>query len=557
MRIKDDPYQIEVARQIAEAFEEGIQDVFLEAPTGSGKSGIAYFVHRETGYKTCVISHQKVLLDQYEDLLSPYCVTIKGKGNYECLVDPSCTVDIALCQYGHQCSERTQCEYFSNRDVAATAPFMNTTYQFVLSMYDTSFGEGGFQYGKDLYIFDECHNTPSLFTDYRRVRIGSVDIKNYNELMELLKGNPLYKKIFDLASTLKQQLENVDRKLINEDNFQPVFSDIFSNMYHISQALAPVISSVIKDKSKSYFARRLGHINSFITSSCCKHSNMKDFFGSVLQNKEFVLEKTDDGPVWDISVVPLRIDTMFPSVVKDLAPRRLFMSSTIFGAKRLRAELGLRGPFKFIGLPSKFDVENRRVFSIPIMAVNHKAVTERKLDPLVKTAIEICLEHNEQGDSGVIFTPSYSLTKLLYDDMGRVLKKAGMEVLYNLGADGRDEVLEKFKEANGRNKVLISPSFFEGVNFTGDISRFQIIPKVPFKSLGSRYVTEKMKMFPSWYGVLACSDIVQAAGRSVRNESDFAITYILDSNFERLLATHKEYLPQWFKEALLTRKMRL
>ena len=36
--IRNDEYQLEIAEQIAKAFEDGAENVVLEAPTGSGKS---------------------------------------------------------------------------------------------------------------------------------------------------------------------------------------------------------------------------------------------------------------------------------------------------------------------------------------------------------------------------------------------------------------------------------------------------------------------------------------------------------------------------------------
>ena len=39
---------------------------------------------------------------------------------------------------------------------------------------------------------------------------------------------------------------------------------------------------------------------------------------------------------------------MFPRVANALAPKRIFMSSTIFGADRLRKELGITEKYKFI-----------------------------------------------------------------------------------------------------------------------------------------------------------------------------------------------------------------
>ena len=128
-------------------------------------------------------------------------------------------------------------------------------------------------------------------------------------------------------------------------------------------------------------------------------------------------------------------------------------------------------------------------------------------------------------------------------------------MLANTSGADRDEILNTFRDERIKKpKILISPSFFEGVNFENDYSRFQIISKVPFLSLGSKYVKTKMQLDQTWYSVSAIKNIVQASGRSVRNENDYAITYILDSNFNRVFGAYSQYVPQWFKDALLIKR---
>lgn len=284
---------------------------------------------------------------------------------------------------------------------------------------------------------------------------------------------------------------------------------------------------------------------------------MYKFFGDIFVNKDFVLEKSQpNADKWELAIIPLRVDGMFPMVADQLAPKRIFMSSTIFGADRLRKELGINKNYKFLGFESKFPVENRKVFSFPVATMNFSTVNNigkmREVTDLIR---DICLKHNKKDESGYIFTPSYSLAKIIFEDISEDLHRAGMKVIMNTSASNRDESIQKFRnEKDNRNKVLISPSFSEGVNFEGDISRFQIIPKVPFLSLGSRYISEKLKRDPTWYNICALTTIIQTAGRSIRSESDYATTYILDTNFQRIIQKYEEYIPGWFKDAIFLKK---
>jgi len=82
--------------------------------------------------------------------------------------------------------------------------------------------------------------------------------------------------------------------------------------------------------------------------------------------------------------------------------------------------------------------------------------------------------------------------------------------------------------------VLISPSLFEGVDLPDDASRFQIIVKAPYASLGDnriKYIAENHKDIYSLNTILK---IVQGCGRSVRSQNDHCTTYFLDNNIRWL-----------------------
>jgi Rad3-related DNA helicase len=113
----------------------------------------------------------------------------------------------------------------------------------------------------------------------------------------------------------------------------------------------------------------------------------------------------------------------------------------------------------------------------------------------------------------------------------------------------REEVLEKHY-ASIKPTVLISPSLHLGVDLKDDLSRFQVIVKVPYPDLTDRKVSamkEKDQKWYTWYTVLR---LAQSYGRSVRNADDHADTYILDSSIEYLLKSAQDMVPKWFTEAV-------
>ena len=99
--------------------------------------------------------------------------------------------------------------------------------------------------------------------------------------------------------------------------------------------------------------------------------------------------------------------------------------------------------------------------------------------------------------------------------------------------------------------VLLSPSMTEGVDLKGDLSRFQVICKVPYPWLGDPIVRKRMNKFPNWYPLKTATTVVQAVGRSVRNSEDTAITYILDSDWQRFYSKNKKLFCEDFKRLIV------
>ena len=60
-----------------------------------------------------------------------------------------------------------------------------------------------------------------------------------------------------------------------------------------------------------------------------------------------------------------------------------------------------------------------------------------------------------------------------------------------------------------------------------------------------------MNKWKNWYPLQTAKLIVQAAGRSIRSVDDVAITYILDSDWDRFFRNNSHMFPSTFKEALV------
>lgn len=94
----------------------------------------------------------------------------------------------------------------------------------------------------------------------------------------------------------------------------------------------------------------------------------------------------------------------------------------------------------------------------------------------------------------------------------------------------REEKLQEHIDSK-EPTVLVSPSMTEGVDLRDDASRWQVIAKVPFLYLGDEMTKKRMDRNGSWYDFVTARTIIQSLGRSIRNENDHAVSYILDSDW--------------------------
>ena len=116
-------------------------------------------------------------------------------------------------------------------------------------------------------------------------------------------------------------------------------------------------------------------------------------------------------------------------------------------------------------------------------------------------------------------------------------------------SDNRDRVL--WKHENGKQPtVLLTPSMSEGVDLKGDKARFQILCKVPYPYLGDKLVKKRMNKWRWWYPLQTAKTVVQSVGRSIRSMDDHAVTYILDSDWERFYYRNKNMFPKDFRSCL-------
>jgi Rad3-related DNA helicase len=152
-----------------------------------------------------------------------------------------------------------------------------------------------------------------------------------------------------------------------------------------------------------------------------------------------------------------------------------------------------------------------------------------------------------RNEKGIIHTTSYSQLHFIRDNIG---KENASRLIETASTLDRNEVLKKHYTSKNPT-VLISPSLHLGVDLKDDLSRFQVIVKVPYPDLTDKKISAKKDRDPEWYTWNTVLRLIQAYGRSVRSSDDHATTYILDSSASYLLKSARDLVPRWFTEAIV------
>jgi ATP-dependent DNA helicase DinG len=247
----------------------------------------------------------------------------------------------------------------------------------------------------------------------------------------------------------------------------------------------------------------------------------------------------------NLMIKPLSAAAFANEYLFSTAGNVLLMSATILDFKTFRRNLGIpETASNSFAVPSDFPKENRRIVYWPIGSMAYKDI-EGTLPRMVERIERLLTKYNDR--KGIIHTHTYRINTHLVEYLQQTEHRHRI-VTHNSTPGSREVAIQKHMTSEAPT-ILMSPSMTEGLDLRDDLSRFQIIMKVPYPFLDA-YNRARMERDPKWYQLQTALTLVQASGRSIRSAEDHAITIILDSGFERFLVQNQEILPEWWKEAI-------
>ena len=225
----------------------------------------------------------------------------------------------------------------------------------------------------------------------------------------------------------------------------------------------------------------------------------------------------------------------------------LIMSATILNKQAFCRSVGLtHDEVKFIQVDSNFPPENRPIYPMNIAYLDHDTLKLQEVRVKIAVAIDNLMTLY-RNDKGIIHTTSYEQVNFIVENISDTNAN---RLLVTDPAKQRDEVIAEHANST-KPTVLISPSLYTGLDLKDELSRFQIITKVPYPNTADRWTKAKRQMDPEWYYWQTVLRFVQAYGRSIRSKEDWARTYILDSAFTSLVRKNKNMFPDWVIRAIM------
>jgi ATP-dependent DNA helicase DinG len=383
-------------------------------------------------------------------------------------------------------------------------------------------------------------------SDLKLIDFGFDDIKGWidfligleTKLLNLL-GNSSVAESLAIERKVKYGWSGTNKKKPNVNTRIVSSSDLFESDEQISKQYEDLSvhgSETLTDEVAADAIRDIERLTRTINNII---SDPENWIVSDVIKENYEVVKVEFKPL-DIS--------KYCKAIFDRCSKTIIMSATILNYKTFCRNIGLSSDndqVKFIQVPSDFPVENRPIYPMNVAYLNYNNLQLQETKSAITNAVDnIMAIHSKH--KGIIHTTSYEQLNFIKDNIS---KDNARRLIVTDPEIQRDEVVQEHFYAK-KPTVLISPSLHTGLDLKEDLSRFQIITKVPYPNKSDRWINAKRNKVPEWYYWQTALKLVQAYGRSVRSKDDWARTYILDSAFQYFLRKNREILPSWFLHAI-------
>jgi len=536
--------QKEAIEQVIQTYlENKYKTVILDAPVGSGKSLIAMgvsFILNEIGKKGFVLASEISLQDQYEKDIRDYRLTwgsVKGVDNYMC-IDNDEKHSLGTCRVRNRrpagMSCYGDCPYFSARNYAMEAETAVLNYNYWMIMMNAK--ESLFP-ERDFTVCDEAHKVLDIVQSHYSPRFDKDAEERLVRLSDFFANHRVafLSKEVGIISTSIKNLWITE----NQDQIHEILMTIELSLEKFLNAIELLKKRVMEEYPNTRPPRDWRR--ALFTSDWVKdiHCKVEDYNLIILNTSTRNIVKNPSGE--ELVFNCLEEKYMMNRYFHRFTGFTVLMSATFSDPREYMRNMNIPGA-KHIKMDNLFPFEKSPIYYYPKRRMSYKHIEENS--PWLFEKINEIIEKHD-GESGLIHSASYDLTNKIKDNLTATNRRRVF--VYN-GTDEKRKTLDMMKMTKGN--IIMGPSILEGLDMKDDFSRFQIFAKVPYLSLSDRFVKTKLQYNPGWYRWKAIINILQGTGRSVRNEDDWAITYILDGALGDLIHNNRASFPPEFMQRI-------
>ena len=518
--------QIEMLNYTKHSINNGKKFILMNAPTGSGKSMFVVamlcnwyknYVNSESKFD--IITNSKILQEQYKSDFD-FINDLRGQSNYKC------NKHNTDCRTGKELNKSLKqmpcgsCPYDADRqkwmdgDISLTNFHLYNSFAFYVSEILN-------QRNANVLIVDEAHVFEEVFCDYISIKLSAKLLKNYGIEDSMIER---YERKFNNIKSVGQFIN-----FINND-FIPYISQLkeeFETPIAIGEITDPKIK-ILYAKFIEYIDSAIERFDNFLTDYEKNESNWTlDITKDKIGNIELIMQ-----PIWGNVYLDDIIFSRYDHVI--------FMSGSILDKNMFSYLNGFDEKLTdYYELDSVFPLKNRPIYYIKTgkMTYNEKVETFKHQVGIIEKILK-----KYKDDRGIIHTTNYELSNWIQKSI------KDKRLMYHDG-NNREEQLDKFKTKK-KNSVIVSPSMISGISLDDELSRFQIIVKMPYPNISSNKIKARQATNKKWYAWRTITDIIQASGRVCRSDEDWGHTFILDSSFSDLLTYNRNLFPKYFIEAI-------
>lgn len=531
-------HQPEATERITDAYASGARVVFLDAPTGTGKTLIGDMVRRlvapRNGLYVCTtIGLQEQVIRDF-----PNAALLKGRSNYPTYDNPAAFPEI------------TSADCIKEQVVGEPGePVMDCG----RCRGTEVFGESG-----SAWHCDECH--PWYLNPYEMARDAAAHARlavlNTAYFLTEANGPGRFSGrelvVVDEADRLEEELMGQIEVTFSSRTLRELGLSVPEKVTVPSSWQAWIVGEAVPALREKWAQLNMRFKRAPRGSAERRKLNRRlKFYEDLGQKVRLLHDQLAEGWVLTgysetpprVTFRPIKVDQQAPEYLWRHGERWLLMSATIISPDQMAMDLGLeRNQWRSVNVSSLFDRRRRPVIYRP--AANMAQRNQTQAWPEMAAAVRRVLR--EHPDERVlVHTVSYKLAEYLANrlDDPRV-------VTYRSAAE-RQVVLERFKQVPGT--VAIVPSWDRGVDLPDELCRVIVVAKVPYPYLGDKQVSARLhsRGGQGWYAMQTVRTLVQMTGRGMRHEDDWCITYILDEQFQtNVWKKSKAFLPSWWRDAL-------